>query len=46
MAKMLGMPWCAITDEDKEGDSTIKKNTEISRQELAVLKTSGDRSLV
>lgn len=46
MANKLGIPWCAITDEDKEGDGTIKKNTEISRRKLDTLKTPGDRSLV
>jgi energy-coupling factor transporter ATP-binding protein EcfA2 len=46
MAKKLGIPWCAITDEDKEGDGSIKKNTEISRRKLDEIKTPGDRSLV
>src|SRR5579885_2870158 len=42
MAKKLGIPWCAITDEDKDGDGTIKKNTEISRRKLDKLKTPRD----
>lgn len=46
MAKKLGIPWCAITDEDKDGDGTVKKNTEISRRKLDEIKTPGDRSLV
>ena len=46
MAKKLGIPWCAITDEDREPDGSIKKNTEISRQKLDPLKTLSDRSLI
>jgi predicted ATPase len=46
MAKKLGVPWCAVTDEDKEPDGSIKRNTEISRQKLAALGTPSDRSLV
>jgi hypothetical protein len=46
MAKKLGTPWCAITDEDKEPDGSIKKNTEISRQRLKALMTPADRCLV
>ena len=46
IAKKLGIPWCAITDEDKEADGKIKRNTEIARQKLKSTKTSSDRSLV
>ena len=46
MAKKLCIPWCAVTDEDKEADGTIKRNTEIARRKLSALKTQNDQSLV
>lgn len=46
MARELGIPWCAITDEDKEPDGGIKRNTEIARQKLKALMTPADRCLV
>ena len=46
MAKKLGIPWCAITNEDSEPDGSIKKTTETVRQKLDDLKTMNDRSIV
>lgn len=46
MARKLGIPWCAITDEDLSADGTIQKPTETARKKLDKLKTEHDRSLV
>ncbi len=46
MAKKLGIPWCAITDEDREPDGSVKKTTQTTRQKLDDLKTPNDRSLI
>jgi len=34
MAKQLNIPWCAVSDEDKEPDGSIKPNTKAARDKL------------
>lgn len=46
IAKALGIPWCAITDEDMQGDGTQKAKTEEARTVLAALKTDADQMLL
>ena len=46
MARKLGIPWCAITDEDLSAEGTIQKPAEIARKKLDKLKTELDRSLI
>lgn len=42
IASGLGIPWCGITDEDREPDGTIKPKTEKARKQLADVMTSAD----
>jgi predicted ATP-dependent endonuclease of OLD family len=45
MAAKLGILWCAITDEDKLKDGTIKKPTQTTRAKLDMMKTPKDLSI-
>lgn len=42
MASKLGIPWCAVSDEDRLPDGTIKPATQKARDKLAALQTSVD----
>lgn len=42
MAGQLGIPWCAVSDEDREPDGSIKSNTKAARGKLAELASSRD----
>jgi ABC-type polar amino acid transport system ATPase subunit len=43
MASKLGIPWCAVSDEDLQPDGTIKKPTAIAREKLTKLQKPCDR---
>lgn len=42
IAKALGIRWCAVTDEDRQPDGTIKPQTEKSRAAIETHRTSTD----
>jgi len=42
MAKELNIPWCAVSDEDKLPDGTIKSNTKSARDKLDNLMRAQD----
>jgi predicted ATPase len=42
IASKLGIPWCGMTDEDREPDGTIKPKTKKTRTQLARIMTSAD----
>lgn len=42
MASKLGIPWCAVSDEDRLPDGTIKPATQKARDKLAALQTFVD----
>ena len=42
MASKLGIPWCAVSDEDRLPDGTIKPATEGVRERLAKLQSPVD----
>jgi len=46
MATKLGIPWCAVSDEDREPDGTIKQPTEEARKRLTALQSSVDCQVV
>jgi hypothetical protein len=42
MAKKLDIPWCAVSDEDKLEDGSIKPNTKAAREKLTSFMGAGD----
>lgn len=46
VAKRLGMPWCAVTDEDVLPDGTIKPAAKAARDKLGRLLGPGDQSVM
>jgi hypothetical protein len=46
MATKLGIPWCAVSDEDSEADGTVKPATEEVRTRLTALQSAADYQVV
>jgi hypothetical protein len=46
IAKRLGMPWCAISDEDKLPGGTVNQATEKVRQRVDAIRGAADSSMV
>jgi putative ATP-dependent endonuclease of the OLD family len=42
IAKPLGIPWCGVSDEDRQPDGTIKQPTSEARQRLSQLRSPRD----
>jgi putative ATP-dependent endonuclease of the OLD family len=42
MASKLGIPWCAVSDEDRLPDGSIKPNTQQARERLTKLQSAAD----
>lgn len=42
MASKLGIPWCALSDEDRQDDGTIKPATQKMRERLGELQSAVD----
>ena len=42
IASKLGIPWCAVSDEDRLSDGTINTSTEKVRRRLSTLKSPND----
>jgi predicted ATPase len=46
MATQLNIPWCAVSDEDKQPDGTIKPNTRAARDKLGKLMRPQDAQVL
>lgn len=46
MASQLNIPWCAVSDEDKQTDGAIKPNTKAARDKLDKLMRPQDAQIV